>query len=61
MPLGPVDNLLAAASVAKQKAAGAMPLRVECDFVVFLHGLEPQKIEPHNFEPQKLEPQKRTA
>ena len=32
-PLGPVDNLLGAWSVATQKAGGAKPLRVECDFV----------------------------
>jgi hypothetical protein len=32
-PLGPVDNILAAASVKKQKDAGATALRIECDFV----------------------------
>ena len=32
-PLGPVDNLLNAASVAKQKIGGAKALRIECDFV----------------------------
>ena len=29
----PVDNLLGAVSMARQRAKGAVPLRVECDFV----------------------------